>query len=241
MKNVILVFLAVFSLSCHHKRPEPNVYKNLYTGDYLDKMEFENFQKELRDKYSDSTKKTKINYYFYEIVFSSDSIIQPFKYEVKVGNIYVVNPSSAKIFDCINKVFPQAKMMSINGDSIQIAGNQNKPTLINFWFTHCSGCIMEMPTLNKLHNKYADKMNFIAVTFDDRKDVEKFLTKHDFNFVQVSNADKYLNDLEINSYPMNIFIDKQGVLRNLEGGIPLDSVGKISDGEEFEALIKELL
>ncbi len=241
IKNVILVFLVVFSLSCHHRRPEPNIYKNLYTGDYLNKLEFENFQKKLGDKYSDSTKKTIINYHFYEIVFSSDSIIQPFKYDVKVGNIYLVNSSSAKIFDYINNFFPKKKMMSIKGDSIQIAGNQSKPTLINFWFTTCSGCIKEIPTLNKLRDKYADKMNFISVTFEDKKQVEKFLRKYDFNFIQISNADKYLSDMGINSFPMNVFIDKKGVLKNLEGGIPLDSVGKITDGKEFEALIKELL
>ena len=233
--------MAVFSLSCHHKRPEPNIYKNLYTGDYLNKVEFENFKKKLWDKYSDSTKKTNINYHFYEIVSSSDSIIQPFKYDVKVGNIYIVNSSSAKIFEYINNVFPQKRMVSIKGDSIQIAGNQSKPTLINFWFTHCSGCIMEMPTLNKLCEKYADKMNFISVTFEDKKQVEKFLRKTDFNFVHICNADKYLNDLGINAFPMNVFIDKQGVLRDVEGGIPVDSVGKITDGKEFEALIKELL
>jgi len=236
-----MIFLSVFALSCHQRRLEPNIYKNLYTGEYLNKLEFENFQKMLRHKYSDSAKKTKINYHFYEIVSSSDSIIQPFKYDVKVGNIYLVNSSSAKLFDYINNSFPQKKMVSIQGDSIQIAGNQSKPTLINFWFTHCSGCIMEMSTLNKLRDKYADKMNFISVTFEDKKQVEKFLRKCDFNFIQISNAGIYLNDLGINSFPMNVFIDKQGVLINVEGGIPVDSVGKITDGKEFEALIKELL
>jgi thiol-disulfide isomerase/thioredoxin len=241
MKNVILIFLAFFSLSCHHRRPELNIYKNLYTGDYLNKLEFEIFQRKLEDKYSHSIKKTNINYHFYEIVSSSDSIIQPFKYDVKVGNIYLVNSSSAKIFDYINNVFPQKKMVSINGDSIQIAGNQSKPTLINFWFTHCSGCIKEMPTLNKLHDKYADKMNFISVTFEDKIQVKKFLRKYDFNFIQICNADKYLNDLGINTFPMNVFIDKQGFLKNVESGIPVDSVGKITDGKEFVSLIRELL
>ncbi|WP_339625591.1 TlpA disulfide reductase family protein [uncultured Winogradskyella sp.] len=66
---------------------------------------------------------------------------------------------------------------SIDGEKISLAGNQSKPTLINLWFIQCPGCIAEMPALNRLKEKYEDKVNFISLTFEQEDDVRKFLKK----------------------------------------------------------------
>ena len=39
-------------------------------------------------------------------------------------------------------------------------------TFINIWGTFCSPCIEEMPELEKLNQKYKDKMNFLGVVSD---------------------------------------------------------------------------
>jgi len=52
------------------------------------------------------------------------------------------------------KILPR-KLLSIDGDSIQIGGKQKKPTLINLWFVQCPGCVAETPALNKIKEKYA--------------------------------------------------------------------------------------
>jgi thiol-disulfide isomerase/thioredoxin len=180
---------------------------------------------------------------FYAKITSSDSLIQPFKYTIKVGNDYVINASEAKIFEYMNKEFPIHKLATINDDSIQIGGNNKKPTLINFWHVHCPPCVAEIPVLNKLKEKYSDKVNFVSITFETKNDVEEFLKKKEFNFKHIVNADDYVKKIGIESYPQNVFIDKQGILRYIEGGIPFVNYEKkeIGDGKEFEKIIKELL
>ena len=43
MKNLYILLLLAFTISCNTKRPEPNFYKNGYTGEILNKSDFEEF------------------------------------------------------------------------------------------------------------------------------------------------------------------------------------------------------
>ena len=64
MKHFFLIIILVVTISCNNKRPEPNFYKNLYTGEILNKYEFEKFRNSLYLKNIDSTKKISLNFVF---------------------------------------------------------------------------------------------------------------------------------------------------------------------------------
>ncbi|MBK9510889.1 MAG: TlpA family protein disulfide reductase [Cytophagaceae bacterium] len=79
--------------------------------------------------------------------------------------------------------------------------------------------VAEIPALNKLQENYADKVNFIAITFDDDKKVLRFLKNKEFNFKHITNANQFIEYIGTKPYPENIFIDKDGFIRNIEGGL----------------------
>jgi len=121
---------------------------------------------------------------------------------------------------------------------------KGKPTMINFWFTACAPCIDELPILNKLTKKYSDQVNFISITFDDKSKVLKFNEKYEFDFDQFIDAEDYINKLNIGAYPTSLFLDRDGIVKHAEGGVPyLVENGKreIGNGKEFERIINELL
>ncbi|KAA6335267.1 Thiol-disulfide oxidoreductase YkuV [termite gut metagenome] len=246
-----LFFLSVILLlsgnillsSCHQKqkRPDPNFYENLYTGEIMAKQDFENFYANLISTYSDSIEKFGIHFHFSQLKYSANSIIQPFKYDIKIGTTYLIRANNENIDKKIGTEFPIKTFLTLNGDSITLGGIQDKPTLINLWFIECPGCIAEIPALNQLHEKYADKMNFVSMTFENKKQVEKFLKKKQFNFVHIVDGGDFItSSLETNAYPQNIFIDKQGLIKFIEGGIAINEKG---DGEigDFENIIGEVL
>lgn len=182
MKKIILqiAVLIVFVLtliSCGQKKQNPKYYKNFYSGEVLNQAEYEDFAKSLREKYFDPAKRFKMNFVFYKIDKLADSTIYNFKLDLRVGTEYVVNSSTSKIFEYINKKFPNKNLQTIKGESVQIGGIMNKPTLLNFWFTECAPCIAEMPVLNKLKEKYKNQVNFVSITWENRNDVVKFLKK----------------------------------------------------------------
>jgi cytochrome c biogenesis protein CcmG, thiol:disulfide interchange protein DsbE len=143
-----------------------------------------------------------------------------------------------------DKEFPKFDLKTLadkNFNSNKLIG---KPTMINFWFTRCAPCIDEMPVLNNIKEKYKDDFNFIAITYEKKEDVKKFLEKHPFDFEHLINAKDFTDQLGIKSYPMNLFLDKNGVLKYVKNGIPYESnegeARKIGEGNEIIEIIEKL-
>ena len=117
--------------------------------------------------------------------------------------------------------------------------------MINLWFTSCSPCIEEMPVLNELKSKYGEKFNFLAITYDSESKVKALLEKHKFEFTHIVNSKKLTTKLGFNGYPINLFLDKNGVVKIIEGNVPIyeNEVGEItmSDGIEFIQILEKLL
>ncbi len=90
MKNSFLILILIFLISCNTEKPEANFYKNLYTGEILTKKEFEEFTASIYSSHKDSIEKTNVNFMFYKLEKISDSIIQKFKYNLRVGDKYLV-------------------------------------------------------------------------------------------------------------------------------------------------------
>ncbi|MFP3594648.1 TlpA family protein disulfide reductase [Chryseobacterium sp. SIMBA_038] len=88
--------------------------------------------------------------------------------------------------------------------------DKSKPYFINCWYTHCNPCIDEISDLNKLQEEYKDKVNFIAITFDDENVLKKFLEKTPFNFIHLSGQKMLLNKMEVSSYPTSFILDSNG-------------------------------
>jgi cytochrome c biogenesis protein CcmG/thiol:disulfide interchange protein DsbE len=93
--------------------------------------------------------------------------------------------------------------------------------------------------------KYGESVNFISLISDSKENVDKFLKKRKFNFIHIV-AEKYIADqLKINSFPTNIFLDRDGKVSEIKDGVPYVVDGnnepKIGDGKEFEVIIDGLL
>lgn len=127
---------------------------------------------------------------------------------------------------------PYGKFKSLKGSTFEISEYQDengafflsdnlkgKPSIVNFWFTSCAPCIAELPHLLKLKNKYGDKLNYIAITFDDKPKVDKFLETHTFDFLHITNSKEQLNKLGVNAYPMTFVLDHQSKIFEVYGGL----------------------
>lgn len=146
--------------------------------------------------------------------------------------------------DLKNKEFPIFNLNTLGDSKFSSETLKGKPTMINFWFTRCAPCIDEMPVLNKIKETYKDEFNFIAITYESKKDVEKFLGKHSFEFQHLVDAKDFTDKLGVQDYPVNMFLDKNGILKYVKGGIPYESKDggelKMGEGNEIIAIIEEL-
>ncbi len=172
-----------------------------------------------------------------------DSIISKISFAIsdkKKDNLINSGPLS----EFKDKEFPKFYLKTLADKNFNSEKLIGKPTMINFWFTRCAPCIDEIPVLNKIKEKYKDDFNFIAITYEKKEDVEKFLEKHPFDFEHLINAKDFTDQLGIQAYPLNLFLDKNGILKYVKGGIPYESKEgeelKIGEGNEIIDIIEKL-
>ena len=228
-----------FFAACNQEKPKTVYYR--VNNKILNQKEFDKINSKLRKQFAHAAKYVEITENITDSIVSHDSIIKTFNIKI---NLSSNKPENQKIYSFLNKKLPPTILTSINNKKIDLSKLEGKPTLLNFWFTTCQPCMDEMPALNKIKENLKGKVNFIAITFENKKSVENFLKTHKFNFIQIAGANGFIKELGIEHYPKNIFIDKNGIVRKIDIGIP-DSVSngklKSGNGKEFEKYIKSLL
>lgn len=191
----------------------------------------------------------------YHRIIKHDSIINYISFIAKKSDSIKSNSKFELVFEqdsvflLLNKKLPEFELKDLNGNkfsSFQLIG---KPTLLNYWAIYCAPCVAEIPELNKLKEKYGDRMNFIALTENICKDDDliEFTGKHPFNFILLENAEFYKKSLKIRAIPRNLFIDKEGYIRYIQGNfpyIPFDpqkGTKEYNDNNYFVKIIEELI
>lgn len=98
----------------------------------------------------------------------------------------------------------------LNGKSIKLSELKGKVVVLNFWFTKCGPCVVEMPKLNALVKEYKNKeVVFLAITFNKKGVVENFLDETEFNYTIAANANDVITMYGVQSYPTSIVINKK--------------------------------
>ena len=207
-------------------------------------MKAELFQK-MKSIFSANEIKLTIKDNFKEVRRTPDSLIYSYKWDVKIGYPKLKDKTSFNPDDYFDKEFPLPSMTSLGNKRINIDSLKGKPTLINFWFTTCKPCIEEIPVLNKIKSQLKDSANFIAITFESIEKTRTFLNRHKFSFTQIANAKNFTESMNMSAFPVNIFLDKNGIVRKIESGIPYIIDGekkmKMGDGKEFIETLRLLL
>jgi len=68
-----------------------------------------------------------------------------------------------------------------DGKKISLSNFRDEVVFLNFWATWCPPCIAELPEIEKLYNKFDDRVNFLLVTNEDPVKVNNFLESRGYN------------------------------------------------------------
>ena len=124
------------------------------------------------------------------------------------------NPWSTK--PMIDFTASDYKDFSINSEKLR-----GKVVVLKFWFIGCKPCIIEMPELNKLVEKYKGKdVVFIAPTFDTKESLDKFFstTENKFNYQILPASMELIQKYGVKSFPTHMVINKEGVVTDVVQG-----------------------
>jgi peroxiredoxin len=106
---------------------------------------------------------------------------------------------------------PNFKVRTLDGQSISLADLRGKVVVLSFWFIGCPACRNMEPKLNEFKSRFTgDDVVFLAMTFDPKEELEKYLKKERFDYLQVADAKEAMSSFAFRGFPKNIVIDKQG-------------------------------
>ena len=114
----------------------------------------------------------------------------------------------------INCKVPDFKVVTLNGDTLELSKLKDKIVILSFWFIECHPCIAEIPDINKLVEMYKSKDVVIISMSTDSKDelLKNFIPKHTLNSIIVPSCNRIANDYCVAGYPSIFIINKKGKL-----------------------------
>ena len=112
--------------------------------------------------------------------------------------------------------------ITLNNDGIHFTNSKNKIVLLDFWGVHCPPCIMTIPHLVELKDRYPNQLDIIGIQVQDRlskTQMRGFMRQFDINY-SIIDDDK-----------TSTFTGIISQITNWQGGIPfmllIDQNGKI--------------
>ena len=107
---------------------------------------------------------------------------------------------------------PDFQLMSMDDSLIKLSDMKDKNVLLNFWYTGCSFCVIEMPDLQKLQDTYKDDLLLLAINVGENKEeIQEFMDENKLSFTVLLDEDMNVaNTYGIRSYPTTIAVNKKG-------------------------------
>lgn len=100
-----------------------------------------------------------------------------------------------------------------SGRPIRLSEFRGKIVFVNFWTTWCLACVIEMPSMEKLHQKFKDK-DFVMVAINLQESasrVKQFFKEHKLTFTTLLDTTGDVGaGLGIYSIPTTFILDKSG-------------------------------
>ncbi len=116
-----------------------------------------------------------------------------------------------------------AATMDGSGRVKGIADYRGEVVLINLWATWCGPCVVEMPSIQRLYDRYRDAgLKVVAVAVDDpgfEDRIRQFVTERNFTFeVLHEGSGKIENSYQATGIPATFIVGRDGRIRKMQIG-----------------------
>ena len=135
--------------------------------------------------------------------------------------------------------FPDLSIQTIDGETFTLSESlkTHDLVLINFWATWCPPCRMEFPFLQEAWEKYADRVDVIAMSIektDTLKVLKNFAKENGLTFNIGRDENNLLDKMRGDAIPTTLIVDRDGKVVYVE-------VGAITSVKDFTDLFDSLL
>jgi len=127
---------------------------------------------------------------------------------------------------------PAVSFVDDKGNPVHVRDLKGKVVFINFWATWCPPCKAEMPSIQKLYDKFKDsgKIEFLLVEIDNNiRGANDFLKGENLDLPIVYPYSDIPKDWLSDAIPTTVILDKEGKLIAREQGMRDYSASSVVD------------
>ncbi|MCB8994939.1 MAG: TlpA family protein disulfide reductase [Bacteroidales bacterium] len=106
----------------------------------------------------------------------------------------------------------------IDGNQVNLSDFTGQTILVNFWTTWCPPCRAEMPSIQKLHDTYGNRLPMFLITNESRTKVLDYLKENDYKLPVYFQKSAGTGIFNVGTFPTSILISGKGqILVNKKG------------------------
>jgi thiol-disulfide isomerase/thioredoxin len=120
----------------------------------------------------------------------------------------------------IGQPAPSFKLPDLSGQQVSLDQYKGKIVMLDFWATWCGPCRMTMPLMENLQKEFADTMVLLAINVQEPHDeVRDYIRAQGIHSRVLLDEEGLVGKkYGTESIPLQILIDKQGILRFIQAG-----------------------
>jgi peroxiredoxin len=133
-----------------------------------------------------------------------------------------------------NSLAPDWDLISLNDEAVSLNNLRGQLVLIDFFYKSCQPCMLAMPKIQALHEKFKDSgLKVIGIDpFDkDKDDLSAFLKKRGVSYTILLSERSLASKYNVSGYPTLYLIDRTGKIVFSQSGY----------SEEMEVVLEELI
>ncbi len=159
----------------------------------------------------------------------------PLVFLALVGAVAGCAQSGSPQHASIGAAAPSFSEQTATGTTPTMAALEGKPLWLSFFATWCPPCNEEAPVISSVRNEYAARgLQVVGVdVLENATKARQFVAMHHLSYPAVVDSGALRDAYDINGMPVNVFIDKSGVVRSIE-------IGELTRSE-MEADVKKIL
>jgi peroxiredoxin len=109
------------------------------------------------------------------------------------------------------KQAPDFTYPTFDGRTVSLHDLKGRYVLLDFWETWCGYCILALPTMKELYNKYHDKgLEIIGITTENEKQIARIIDKNQLPYTHLKGTPSILRDYHIIGRPGYVLINREG-------------------------------
>ena len=157
-------------------------------------------------------------YFFIVLLFSGLSVLFPFAAESMAGTgsgeldrLF----SDMGVVKSVNALPVEIRLNDLDGRPVSISDFRGKIVFLNFWTTWCFDCRVEMPHMEKLHQRFKDKdFSMVTINLQESADqVKQFFKKFKLTFTALLDSDGEVGaHFRITSIPTSFILDRESII-----------------------------